>query len=118
MFDEGLYALRYGTGDGEPVPEDALAVLRNGKILGSDRWGGLFSGSYEFDPTDETNHMHVRLQVPPDGVLINGFEAGPDGATIDIVGEFARAAPIAKASVDIAGRPVEIQLTYLGALPH
>lgn len=119
MFDEGLYSLRYAGRDGELTSaDDALAVLRNGKILGSDRYGGLFTGSYEFDPANETNNMHVRLQIPPDGVLVNGFDAGPEGATIDIVGAFERAAPVSTTTVDIGGRPIDLHLTYLGAIPN
>jgi len=43
MFDEGIYSISYcdpkthTTTDG-----DALAVLRSGRFVGSDRWGGLF----------------------------------------------------------------------------
>ncbi len=119
MFDEGLYRLNYaGHDNAEATSDDALAVLRNGKILGSDRWGGLFTGSYEFDASVETNKLHVRLQVPPGGILVNGFAAGPDGATVDIVGDFERAAPVSKTTVEIAGKPIELQLTYLGGLPN
>ena len=119
MLDEGLYRLTYaGHDSSEATSDDALAVLRNGKILGSDRWGGLFTGSYEFDPSVETNKLHVRLQVPPDGILVNGFEAGPYGATVDVFGDFERAAPVSRTTVEIAGRPIELQLTYLGGLPN
>ena len=119
MFDEGIYSLQYtGHHNGEAETETALAVLRNGKVLGSDHLGGVFSGSYEFDAIRETNKMHVRLRVPPEGMLVTGFSAGPSGATIDIVGSFERAAPVSKAVVQVAGEPIEIQLTYLGALPN
>ncbi len=119
MLDEGIYGLAY-TGEhlGEADGGDALAVLRNGKILGSDRWGGVFSGSYEYDAAAGTNKVHVRLDVPPEGVLVTGFSAGRDGATIDIVGCFERAAPEASITIDIAGRPVDIKLTYLGPVPN
>ncbi len=116
MFDEGLYSLSYGA-HGVDDHDSALAVLRNGKILGSDRLGGVFSGSYEFDEKAEINRMHVRLQVPPCGTLVTGLAVGPQGAVIDIVGAFERAAPVARTTVDVMGAPVDVQLTYLGALP-
>ncbi|MDX2290376.1 MAG: hypothetical protein NW217_16345 [Hyphomicrobiaceae bacterium] len=116
MFDEGLYSLSYGA-QGLEDRDSALAVLRNGKILGSDRLGGVFSGSYEFDESAEVNRMHVRLQVPPCGTLVTGYAVGPQGAVIDIVGAFERAAPVARTTVDVLGAPVDVQLTYLGALP-
>jgi hypothetical protein len=93
-------------------------VLRNGRILGSDRWGGVFAGSYEYDAVREINSVHVRMQIPPEGTLVTGFQAGPKGATVDIVGRFDRAAPFASSVVEVAGRPVEIKFSYLGPLPN
>ncbi len=119
MLDEGIYGLSYRSGECcEPAADSALAVLRAGKVLGSDRWGGVFSGSYEFDNKREINTLHVRLRIPADGELVTGFTAGPEGATVDIVGAFARAAPMTTATVDVAGQPVEVQLRYLGPLPN
>jgi hypothetical protein len=119
MLDEGIYGVSY-TGEhmGEVDGGNGLAVLRNGKILGSDRWGGVFAGSYEYDPINKMNTVHVRLEMPPDATLVTGFSSGPDGATLDIVGAFERAAPISSTVVEIAGMPVAIELTYLGPLPN
>ena len=119
MMDEGIYSLEYRSHDGlEPEIGSALAALRNGKILGSDRWGGVFVGSYEFDPVSERNTVHLRLSVPPDGRLITGFAAGPEGATVDIVGSFERAAPVTKTRAEIAGQPLDVTMTYIGPLPN
>lgn len=120
MLDEGLYGLDYwaaGLASSGNEAGAGLAVLRNGKILGSDRWGGIFEGSYAFDPVKRANTVHVRLQVPPRGELVTGFAAGPKGAMVDIVGSFVRAAPIASTVVSIEGQPVAVKLAYLGALP-
>ncbi len=118
-FDEGIYGLSYsGEHAGLREGGDALAVLRAGKIFGSDRWGGIFSGSYHFDPKHQINQVHVRVQVPPDGELVTGFSGGQGGATVDIVAELERAAPVATAIVDVAGRPIELKLKYLGPLPN
>ncbi|MEO1207474.1 MAG: hypothetical protein AAFV45_14200 [Pseudomonadota bacterium] len=119
MLDDGVYSLDYrGENAGQAEAGDALAVLRNGRILGSDRWGGTFTGSYDFDAGAQSNTLHVRLAVPPGGMLVNGFSAGPDGATIEIVGQFDRAAPVSKTSVKIGGKPIDLQLTYIGPLPN
>lgn len=119
MFDQGIYSLHYrGRDMAEHDGGNALAVLRNGKIFGSDRWGGVFAGSYEFDAADESTRVHVRIDVPPNGELVTGFAAGPKGASIDIAGKFDRPAPQSISVVEVAGRPVEVQLTYLGPLPN
>lgn len=119
MLDEGLYSLDYrGEYQGEADVGCALAVLRNGKVLGSDRFGGVFMGSYDFDAATGLNSVHLRMHVPPDSMLVTGFVAGADGATIDVIGSFSRAAPVTKALAEVAGRPVEVTMTYLGALPN
>jgi len=119
MLDEGIYSLSCRAKDSENfAAQSSLAVLRNGKILGSDRQGSLFTGSYEYDSTSQRNRMHVRFQVPPNGVIFTGSGAGPGGAVVDIVGAFDRAAPTAQATVDVEGEAVELRLTYLGPLPN
>lgn len=119
QLDEGLYRIGYHghAGDGEAA-DHALAVLRNGKILGSDRHGGVFVGSYKFDRTRGLNAVHLRIEVPPEGVLVNGFKAGEDGAHLEVTCNIARAAPSSSAKVTIAGHPVSIHLSYLGPLPN
>ncbi len=93
-------------------------MLRDGKILGSDPWGGVFVGSCEFDPQARLNKVRLRFDVPPDGTLITGFSAGPAGAVLDIVGVLDGAAPNATTVVEVAGAPVSVKLTYLGPLPN
>lgn len=121
MIDEGLYNIEYRAKaphcDGDELGS-ALAVLRNGKILGSDRWGAVFQGSYEYDQVARKNAVHLRLHVPPEGELVTGFEAGPEGAIVEVVGQFERAAPVSRAMANIAGQPLEVTMTYLGALPN
>jgi hypothetical protein len=118
MLQDGIYGLHYASvGGGAAEAGNALAVLREGKILGSDPWGGVFTGSCEFDPGQRLSKVRLRLEVPPEGTLITGFSAGPAGATLEIVGAVARPAPEATAVVEVAGVPLSVQLTYIGPLP-
>jgi len=119
MLDDGVYTLTYFATDcAQPSIASGLAVLRNGKILGSDRLGSVFTGSYAYDATRQINTVHVRLKVPDGGVLVTGFAAGSEAVTLEIAGSFERAAPTSTATVDVEGAPVDVRLTYLGALPH
>ena len=118
MLEEGLYGLDYkGEYLGEEDGGTALAVLRNGQILGSDPSGGVFMGSYEYDPVVDLNKVRLSIEVPPERMLITGFSAGPKGATVDIVGAFGRLTPSAMTVVEVGGHPVEVKLTSLGPLP-
>jgi hypothetical protein len=118
MLEDGIYGLAYAV-DGERMPTEgsALAMLRKGRILGSDPWGGVFQGSCQFDAARRVNTVSLRLDVPPDGKLITGFSAGPAGASLDIVGAFERAAPKTATVVEVGGAAVRVELTYLGPLP-
>lgn len=119
MLDEGIYEVEYKSKSSDQISgESALCVFRNGKILGSDRWGCVFQGSYKFDAVRKSNAVHVRLRVPPEGELVTGFSAGPDGADFDVTAQLDRAAPISQTSVNIAGSAINLQLRFLGPLPN
>jgi hypothetical protein len=110
MLEDGIYGLRFAAShDGEPEDGSGLAVLREGKVLGSDPMGAVFTGSYEFDSARQLNKVRLRLDIPADGVLVTGFSAGPAGATLDIVGAFASASAETTAFLQIAGAPVGVQ---------
>jgi len=119
MLRNGIYGLEFTAARaGGAGGASALAILRDGKILGSDCWGGVFVGSCEFDPKAHLNKVRLSFKVPAEGKLITGFSAGPDGAVLDIVGAVERAGPSATTAVDVAGAPVRVELTYLGPLPR
>jgi hypothetical protein len=119
MLANGLYDLRFSAvHEGMSDAGTGLAMLRDGRILGSDPWGGVFVGSCEFDPADRINTVRLRFEVPPDGKLITGFDAGSDGAVFDIVGTLPADASHATTVVDVAGAPVNVELSYLGPLPN
>lgn len=118
MLEDGIYALRFAaTHDGEPGSGSGLAVLREGKVLGSDPLGAVFTGTYEFDPKRQLNKVRLRLDVPPDGELITGFAAGPAGATLELAGAFASSGD-ETAFLQIAGAPLGVQIRYLGPVPN
>ena len=79
MLDEGIYGFTYkGEHLGVLDGDSALAVLRNGKILGSDRAGGVFAGSYacvggvsSVVPVD----LHIRGCPPSPVALLQGLIA-------------------------------------------
>jgi hypothetical protein len=100
---------------------EGLAVLRSGRILGSDPYGGVFRGCYRYDAARDEVFVEVRLSIPPNGVLLTGLEAGPDGAFVDVSGRFCTTTlrssrPVSSAVVDVAGAQVRVELRFVGAL--
>lgn len=121
MLDDGVYGLSFescgaGIADTLSHRSEGLAVLRGGKILGSDRHGGVFRGCCRYDVACGEAIVEVQLAVPPNGVLLTGQEAGPDGAFIDVAGRFPLPRPVSSAVVDIAGAPVAVGLRFVGPL--
>ena len=118
MVNEGVYGLSFtalAPSDGADRVE-GLAMLRGGRVLGSDPHGGVFTGHYHYDAVRGEVVIAVRLVVPPNGVLLTGLEAGPDGLLVDISGRFAPAKPVSSAVVDVAGAPIAVELRYVGPL--
>ena len=122
MLDDGVYGLSFesrGGGDADPLPlhrGEALAVLRGGRVVGSDPHGGVFRGRCRYDATRGEAIVEVRLAVPPNGVLLTGLEAGPDGAFLDIAGRFPLPRPVSSAVIDLGGMPVAVALRFVGPL--
>lgn len=118
VVHEGVYGLSFTTAAEMNGAErvEGLAVLRGGRVLGSDPHGGVFTGRYHYDAACGEAVIAVRLAVPPGGMLLTGLEAGPDGLVVDIAGRFALARPVSSAVVDVAGAPIEVELRFVGPL--
>jgi hypothetical protein len=78
--------------------------------------GGVFSGFYRFDSDRGVGEIQVRLNAPPDGVLITGLPSGPDGLALELVAEFKGDAPGTSAVVDVGGCPVAVEFSYIGPI--
>lgn len=119
MLAEGIYRIDYRSRAGYEGGDDcALAILRDGQIMGSDKHGGVFLGQYLPDPEMNRDVVTLRLEVPPGSTLITGFSAGAIGEVVDISAVFEAETGTAKAVVEIAGQPVDIELCFLGPLPN
>lgn len=119
VLDDGIYALDYSADvSGERFSDSALATLVGGRILGSDRWGGVFEGSYECGTGEAIGRVHVQMRVPADGVLVTGFAAGGEDTSLDITGYLTIRDAEPVAVVEVSGVPLSVRLKYLGPLPQ
>lgn len=112
LLEDGLYRIDYQAGPGGES-DRALAVLRQGKLKGADRHGGIFTGSYRFDRPRGLNIVHFVLTFAPE--QDTGVEPRPD---IECTCAVARPDPVARTNVMIAGQLFDIVLIYLGPLPE
>lgn len=117
---EGVYSLRYGPTGAAAKPGDdgdGVALLKSGRIVGSDAGGGKFEGCYQFDTARQTFHFRVWLRVPPEGQLMAGSETAQAGALVEVVAEIDRPDPFSSTVAHVGGRPFSLTLAYLGPLP-
>lgn len=119
MFRDGIYQVVCCTiGHADRVCDHFVASVRDGRILGSDGHGGLYLGHDGSTAQDYAARIQMTVQIPPDGVLITGLIAGPEGATLPLTGLLDASADRQKSIVNIAGEAVEIEVAYLGPLPR
>jgi hypothetical protein len=118
MLEDGIYGLRFAAShDGEPADGSGLAVLRDGKVLGSDPLGAVFTGTYEFDAARKLNKVRLRLDVPPDGVLVTGFSAGRRAPRWTSPAHFPGRRPTRRPSSRLPARPSGCRSGILGRCP-
>ncbi len=118
MFRNGIYKICYGLpSDTGGLEEHALAVLRDGKLIGSDRHGSVFVGE-PVCSTGPLESFRIQLTIPPGGELITGYRAGPQGSILSLRGQFDPTLNIQTSRVDVAGGQVELRVAYLGPLPE
>ena len=119
MLSDGIYRIEYRSSLATEGPADcALAVLRDGEILGSDKHGGLYLGTYEREPATGRERIFLRLEIPPAGVLVTGKTGGTSGGFVDIEAAFEKQVAPYRVIIDVVGRPVAIELVYIGPLPN
>lgn len=119
MVNEGVYMVSFAAEAAAPERAErveAIAVLRDGRLLGSDPNGGVFTGCYRYDADRGKALVDVELAVPPHGVLVTGLTAGPDGLTLALSGRFDPPRPVSSAVLDVAGEAVAVELRFLGRL--
>jgi hypothetical protein len=122
MFRNGIYRIDYRNpfeNDG-PI-DDALVVLRDGKMIGADRHGGIYTGEPQcFGGTNDGSKESIAIQMTalPGGELINGVTAGSLGVCFDLTGRFDPELDRQSAVIDVGGAPIELSVSYLGPLPE
>ena len=119
MLSDGIYRINYCAPFGaEEYSDCALAVLRDGEILRSDKHGGLYLGTYEGEPATGRERIRLRLEIPPGGVLVTGAVHNCAGNFLDIETAFDKQTAPYRVVIEVSGRPVAIELVYLGPLPN
>ncbi|WP_072395973.1 hypothetical protein [Hyphomicrobium sp. CS1GBMeth3] len=121
MLNDGVYGLRFhyrpdAEGGEAALSTEGLAVLRDGRVLGSDRNGGVFKGRCRYDAARGEAVVEVRLAVPPHGVLLTGLEAGPEGAILDVSGCFSPSQSSSSTVIEIGDGALAVELRFFGPL--
>lgn len=118
MLIDGIYKIAYAQDEQPEDAEIALAVVRNGTVMASDRHGGVYMGT-DIQMRSKTEcKVHLTATVPANGVLASGFEAGPNGADVAISAIIDTASPDQRAVIEVGGVTLIVDVSYLGPLPN
>lgn len=119
MCQDGLYKIVYPS-DTQLLREfdEALAVVRNGSVLCSDRNGGVYHGAGVLDADQRCFQVDMTIDVPAGRELVTGFAGGGRGAQAAVVAHLDPRLRNQRSVIHINGAPVEIEISYLGPLPN
>lgn len=84
--------------------------------MGSDPYGGVYLGTASKANTTQAIDLRMRAEIPPEGVLVTGFTASAEGASLAVSGTLDPGAENQRTTVNIGGESVAIEVTYLGPL--
>lgn len=117
VLNDGIYSLAYRSVAGEAVCANGLAIVRNNQIMGSDEAGGIFNIRFLLSEFNHAGAFEGRLSLPPDGELITGLRAGPEGLDIPIHGKTVSTDTLLQFIVQVADQAIEVDAAYVGPLP-
>jgi hypothetical protein len=114
MLRDGIYrALIAGSAE----TGSAVYVCRAGKVVGVGYKGADYEGTYSWDDVRKVNTFEIEVTFPPGVQMVTGMVAGAQGATLTVRGEGKTPEPVSRFSLDLAGRAVDVQLSYVRPLP-
>lgn len=119
IWRDGLYSVRFfREGDDEENGGEALAVLRDGSILGSDKFGGVFEGRLVGQACGREACLSLHVRIPPGGVLVTGKRVGSEEAVLDVVGRLSQRGEVLSGICKFDGERLVVSFRYIGLLPQ
>lgn len=114
---DGIYSLAYRCATSETVEAGGLAIVRKNEVMGSDKAGGLFAGQFLPDGMGRPGLFEGYISLPPNGELITGLRAGPEGLRVRLRGVPTTTDSGLHFHVEVAGQFIGVDVGYVGPLP-
>ena len=119
MIEDGFYSLSFFHAGQEPMDSaQTVALFRDGRLLGSDPLGGVFSGRYSPCHWDHEIGLEGRFVVPRHSVLVTGQRTGDSPVTLAFSGWLDARCRQRRGTIEIGGRWLSVQLTFMHGVPH
>ncbi|MBU2580333.1 MAG: hypothetical protein KJ622_01255 [Alphaproteobacteria bacterium] len=117
VWRDGLYRVHFAV-EGRAVEEsgEALVVLREGSIFGSDKFGGVFEGQLVVRPSGRGAGLRLQVRVPPGGVLVTGKRVGFEECVVDVSGELSHEDQEFGGICELLGERLVVKFRYIGIL--
>lgn len=118
MLVDGIYKIVYAQNRQLEDDEMALAVVRNDQVIASDKNGGVYMSAQVDSVAESLCVITFAATAPPYGVFVTGLEAGPEGADITMTATLDPSSTQQRASVNVAGTKIDVDVVYIGPLPN
>ncbi len=117
-WGKGVYAIHYFREDVFiGAVGEALAVLRDVEIRGSDQFGGVFEGRIVNGGWNGPDRVFLKLHIPAGGCFVTGYCVGGDGALVDISGALIGRDSNGGGTFEVICEKVEVRFRYVGPAP-
>ena len=113
---DGLYELFYRAASSpEGSFESMMLVLRSGRILAADQWGGVYLGRCDYNAKTRNHHIDVQFHIPEGGVLVTDDAPRQSASHIHIDTDIGDGEGPTRIQID--GREVIMTLKFKGPAP-
>jgi hypothetical protein len=113
-FRSGLYR---GTFGGASYVSRAVIAGRSGRFAGSGELGAFYQGTLNYDQARDLCQIDGTAEYLPHTPLVTGSTIGHEGAKIPFHSEGKLVDNVARFSISMAGRAVDIHLELMQPLP-
>ena len=120
MAVEGLFEIARVPSRQPALSDRVILVCRAGRLFGADPSGRVYTGVLHADAREalRSSLLKAAYEIPRKGRHAPNPDPGRAGRMVPISGAIDPSARCQSTTVLVGGKPIDIEITYLGPLPQ